>query len=312
MAMWDFGGCACGLSRYCDCSLQTDEDRENIRKQKESMVNLEKSDLLKKKKDIDDRLSELEKPAELNLTDMQDLAAKMTEEMNMSPRHPSAFPGFEYDTGKDIEDDGFITSVPEVPNSSLPGYTEYMNETLPMSISTTEEVLSGKATGRGEDFPALKGEEMLHKKLTVKDTNPKDAVGTKKSPMSVVPMGVMMEVGVGMLEGARKYGRHNYRVAGVRASVYVDATMRHLMKFWDFGLDIDKDSGLSEVTKAITSLVVLRDAMMTGKWVDDRPPPLPVELLDQIQRSVDEVFERHPNALPAYTHEDVVKTQEEK
>ena len=147
--------------------------------------------------------------------------------------------------------------------------------------------------------------------LTAKDTNPKDAVGTRKSPMSVVPMGVMMEIGVGMLEGARKYGRHNYRIAGVRASVYIDAAERHMMKFWDFGINIDKDSGLSEVTKAITSLVVLRDAMMTGKWVDDRPPPLPIELLDEIQKAVDDVFARYPEALPAYTHEHV-KASEEK
>jgi Domain of unknown function (DUF5664) len=165
--------------------------------------------------------------------------------------------------------------------------------------------------GERQAYPSLSGEGMLHRPITHKDTNPKDAVGTKKSPMSVVPMGVMMEVGVGMLEGARKYGRHNYRVSGVRASVYVDATMRHLMKFWDFGIDIDPDSGLSEITKAITSLVVLRDSMMNGNWVDDRPPPLPISLLEEIQKAVDGVFARYPNALPAYTHESV-KTPEEK
>ncbi|SVD92517.1 uncharacterized protein METZ01_LOCUS445371, partial [marine metagenome] len=30
------------------------------------------------------------------------------------------------------------------------------------------------------------------------------------------------------MEGAIKYGRHNYRIAGVRASVYIDATIGHL------------------------------------------------------------------------------------
>jgi Domain of unknown function (DUF5664) len=190
-------------------------------------------------------------------------------------------------------------------------YKENYEETMPMRED--HEDLKNKW-----EPPSLKGHDMnfkVHpatspKPLTAKDTNPKDAVGTRKSPMSVVPMGVMMEVGVGMLEGARKYGRHNYRIAGVRASVYVDAAMRHLMKFWDFGINIDKDSGLSEVTKAITSLVVLRDAMMTGKWVDDRPPPLPIELLDEIQKAVDDVFARYPEALPAYTHEHVKGSEE--
>jgi Domain of unknown function (DUF5664) len=183
-------------------------------------------------------------------------------------------------------------------------YREMYEETMPMSPRHPSAVKF--------EPPSLKGDDMNFKvpPLTAKDTNPKDAVGTRKPPMSVVPMGVMMEVGVGMLEGARKYGRHNYRIAGVRASVYVDAAMRHLIKFWDFGINIDKDSGLSEVTKAITSLVVLRDAMMTGKWVDDRPPPLSIELLDLIQKSVDDVFERYPEALPAYTHEHVKGSEE--
>ena len=56
-----------------------------------------------------------------------------------------------------------------------------------------------------------------------KETNPKDAVGIRKwRNFATVSMTVMAEVGVAMMEGARKYGRHNYRVSGVRASVYVD------------------------------------------------------------------------------------------
>lgn len=106
-----------------------------------------------------------------------------------------------------------------------------------------------------------------------KPSNPKDIVGVKKAPMSTVSAPVLAEIGVGMLEGACKYGRHNYRVVGVRASVYYDATMRHLMAWWE-GEDLDPDSkvGLHHVTKAITSLVVLRDAMLRGMVEDDRPP----------------------------------------
>jgi hypothetical protein len=138
-----------------------------------------------------------------------------------------------------------------------------------------------------------------------KDTNPKDAVGTKKIPSTTRSSAVDMEVGVGMLEGARKYGRHNYRVAGVRASVYIDATKRHLDKWWDFGEDIDPDSGLSHITKAICSLYVLRDAMINGMYVDDRPPPVSLDHYNSLQKVVDSIFEKYPNALPAYTAEDV-------
>lgn len=105
----------------------------------------------------------------------------------------------------------------------------------------------------------------------VKLTNPKDTVGVRKAPMSTVPAGVLAEIGVGMMEGALKYGRHNYREAGVRASVYYDAAMRHLMAWWE-GEDIDPDSGMSHITKLLTCMTVLRDAQMQNMWEDDRPP----------------------------------------
>jgi len=104
-----------------------------------------------------------------------------------------------------------------------------------------------------------------------KETNPKAAIGIKKAGMSCVPACVLAEVGVAMMDGAAKYGSFNFRESGVRTSVYYDATMRHLLAFWE-GEDCDPDSGLSHVTKAITSLVVLRDAMIQGKCTDDRPP----------------------------------------
>ncbi len=107
--------------------------------------------------------------------------------------------------------------------------------------------------------------------MSEKSTNPKDAVGVRKAPMSTVPANVLAEVGVAMLEGSVKYGRHNYRAAGVRASVYYDALMRHMISWWE-GEDLDPDSGMSHITKAIACLTVLRDAQMQGMVTDDRPP----------------------------------------
>ncbi len=106
---------------------------------------------------------------------------------------------------------------------------------------------------------------------TQKPTNPKDTVGIKKAPLSTVSAPVLAELGVAMMEGALKYGRHNYRGVGVRSSVYYDATIRHLFSWWE-GEDTDPDSGMSHITKAIASLTVLRDAMIQEKLDDDRPP----------------------------------------
>ncbi len=133
-----------------------------------------------------------------------------------------------------------------------------------------------------------------------KDTNPKDAVGTKKAPLSTVSGPVIMELGVAMLEGARKYGRHNYRISNVRASVYYDAAMRHLIS-WFEGEDIDPDSGMSHIIKAIASLAVLRDAQINDCLVDDRPPSSKVGWKDKIQENVDDIFKRYPEAKSAHT-----------
>lgn len=135
--------------------------------------------------------------------------------------------------------------------------------------------------------------------MTSKPTNPKDAVGIKKVPMSVVPATVIAEVAVGMMEGALKYGRHNYRSIGVRGSVYYDATMRHLMAWWE-GEDTDPDSQLSHITKAITSLTVLRDSMLRKNWVDDRPPRSPDEWLKPLNERAEALIAKYPDPKPAY------------
>ncbi len=141
--------------------------------------------------------------------------------------------------------------------------------------------IAGNGTGNGCSIAETKA------------TNPKDAIGCSKPPLSVIPCAVLFEVaeaidptapilvslpapvlfelGLALLEGACKYGRHNYRSAGVRASIYYDAMYRHLLPWWT-GEDIDPDSGLSHVTKAIACLVVMRDSMLIGNWHDDRPP----------------------------------------
>lgn len=138
--------------------------------------------------------------------------------------------------------------------------------------------------------------------LNKKNTNPKDAIGSKKVPVSNIPAQVMGEVGLAMLEGAIKYRRHNYRIAGVRASVYYDAVMsRHLPAWWE-GQDIDQDSNLSHVTKAIACLIVLRDSMLQENWVDDRPPKVKNQnWVNDLNKKTEALLKRYPNAKEPYT-----------
>lgn len=134
--------------------------------------------------------------------------------------------------------------------------------------------------------------------MNIKLSNPKAIVGIKKVPMSAVSAPVMAEIGVAMLEGAAKYGRHNYRAVGVRSSVYYDSTMRHLMAWWE-GEDVDADSGMSHVTKAITSLVVLRDAMIQGMCTDDRPPSS-VEFYTALNAKTGAIIDKYADRDPRH------------
>lgn len=132
-----------------------------------------------------------------------------------------------------------------------------------------------------------------------KETNPKDAVGVKKGYLSVIPLTVLYELGLAMLEGARKYGRHNYRISGVRGSVYFDAAHRHLAA-WFEGEDTDPDSGLSHITKAIASLTVLRDSMIRKNWIDDRPPSSDPNWMVEVNKKAEEIINKYPEAKEAF------------
>lgn len=138
-----------------------------------------------------------------------------------------------------------------------------------------------------------------------KPTNPKDVIGIKKAPLSTLSCPVLYEMGLGMLEGARKYGRHNYRAMGVSATVYYDATLRHIMNWWE-GENVDPDSGLNHITKALTALMVLRDSMLIGNWIDDRPIQNPINM-SKLNEKVATVVEKYPNCVKPFLEKDKEK-----
>lgn len=144
--------------------------------------------------------------------------------------------------------------------------------------------------GRNVNFP----------EQSKKPSNPKDLIGITKAPASTIPRGVIAEVGVAMLEGALKYGRHNYRAIGVRSSIYFDAACGHLDSWWE-GEDIDEDSGLSHITKAIASLVVLRDAMLQDMLNDDRPPQaMTPNMRKALSATVTSMLEKYPEPVAPF------------
>lgn len=139
---------------------------------------------------------------------------------------------------------------------------------------------------------------------TSKDTNPKDALGVLKARwFSYIPLQVLIGVGLAFYEGARKYAKFNWRVVGVRASVYVDAAVNGHIARWQEGEDIDEESGVHHIDKAIATLMILRDSMLQGNMVDDRPPRARNigELLKKGEEVVAMMAAKHPNAKAPFT-----------
>jgi hypothetical protein len=159
-----------------------------------------------------------------------------------------------------------------------------------------------------------------------KPSNPKDALGIRKVPFSTISMPVLAELGVAMLEGALKYGRHNYRAIGVRGSVYFDANVARHQALWWEGEDEDPDTcevttedtgvkngqgqfvipgtGLHHLTKAIAGLCVLRDAMIQNKFIDDRPPRTTKGWQDRLNKIVEGLLKKYPTPVPPYVEGD--------
>lgn len=103
----------------------------------------------------------------------------------------------------------------------------------------------------------------------LKSTNPKDLIGSNKLPLHLVPFTAIAYECLAFLEGALKYGRSNWRAAGVRFSIYYDACLRHLSKCLE-GEWIDKESGIPHLGHARACLGIIIDAYEAGMLKDDR------------------------------------------
>lgn len=134
--------------------------------------------------------------------------------------------------------------------------------------------------------------------VSSKPTNPKDIIGTDKLPLHLWPTTATAMGCLGLLEGALKYGRSNFRAIGVRSSIYVDACMRHLF-LWFEGEDFAQDSGLPHLAHALACLAIIVDAQAAGLLNDDRMYPggyqaLAEELSPHVARLREKYADKNP------------------
>jgi hypothetical protein len=120
--------------------------------------------------------------------------------------------------------------------------------------------------------------------MSTKDSNPKQAYGDTKVGLSSVPMGPLYLLAIAMMEGGMKYGKHNYRDMGCKASTYFDAAVGHLVS-WHEGEDIDPDSGVHHLK------------------TDDRPIRYPEGVHLRKNPVVSELKSKYPDPVAPYTQE---------
>lgn len=134
------------------------------------------------------------------------------------------------------------------------------------------------------------------------DQNPKDAVGSTKVPMGLVPATFIAETALAFLEGKEKYGQVNWRAAPVRASVYIDALKRHISKYEECQ-DRDPDTLVHHLGNLGACAGILIDAAAHGTLVDDRnytKPDLVSRYIDNLAHKVRHIKELFKDKNPKH------------
>jgi len=102
------------------------------------------------------------------------------------------------------------------------------------------------------------------------DANPKKAFGALKPSLHYAPMNAMLQVARVFELGAKKYGLKNWRRQPVDASTYYSAAYRHLIEWFESGVNVDPESGQHPLAHVIACCLIVIDSTEGGELIDDR------------------------------------------
>jgi hypothetical protein len=138
-----------------------------------------------------------------------------------------------------------------------------------------------------------------------KGSNPKDnAAGGSRVDLSLWPSTATVYGALALTEGDRKYGGYNWRIAEIRASVYIAAFERHMTK-WANGEWTDKKTRVPHLASCLACIALMIDATEAGRLVDDRPPAIKdiTELFDWAEEVTKHLHALYPNSPGRFTEE---------
>jgi len=91
-----------------------------------------------------------------------------------------------------------------------------------------------------------------------------------KVRLTLVPLHLLMGAARVFIHGTKKYAPWNWAKGGPW-STPMDCLLRHLIKWWFFGEEYDRDSGLHHLDHAMCNLLFLLHYKDTYREGDDRP-----------------------------------------
>jgi len=172
---------------------------------------------------------------------------------------------------------------------NMPGDPEYFSEersTLKEEIAMAKSVdfdhgdfydqqmdkmfWGGRTATNHEDLIKVteKYKDMMNNAKVV-DGNLKTLAAINKPKLSDVPPVSLFALGAAMSDGAKKYGRYNWRETGATSSVFFDAIARHLID-WYNGEDYAHDSKVHHLGHIMASCAIILDSELNGNLNDDR------------------------------------------
>ncbi|TXR49902.1 dATP/dGTP diphosphohydrolase domain-containing protein [Phyllobacterium endophyticum] len=164
-------------------------------------------------------------------------------------------------------DDSEIREIPDVLNwpPSIPKYSPTPTEPEQVRTPVYAEPRIAPLTLPQAAFV----DSIIETATAYPDDNPKTAVGLTKPSMANVPTTALLHLMRAMADGARKYGRMNWREKTVTASIYYDAAFRHMAAWYD-GEEDATDSKVHHLGHAMACFAIILDAAAHGKLNDDR------------------------------------------
>lgn len=140
-----------------------------------------------------------------------------------------------------------------------------------------------------------------------KASNPKDSIGDRKVPLWLLSPIAKAKWSLAQFAGMCKYGAWNWRIAGVRSSVYLSAMQRHLDAYTS-GEELDPVDGTDHLANVMACCALLIDAKAAGKLTDDRPPSVDLRAAYKgVEDQMAVLKEQYKDMAPRhYTIEDTV------